>query len=53
MNNNKHTKFTIDIKDISADKEIKLEKNEKNSSIGFNPNDPEGNFSLDLAESFS
>lgn len=41
------------MKDISADKEIKMEKNEKNSAIGFNPSDPEGNFSLDLEESFS
>jgi hypothetical protein len=53
MNNNTQTKFTINLKDISADKEIKMEKNEKNSAINFDPKDPEGNFSIDLVESFS
>lgn len=46
MNNNQHTKFTIDLKDISADKEIQLKDN------AFDPFNPEGNVSLDLSEFF-
>ena len=53
MNNNVHTKFTINLKDISADKEIKLKKNPTNSAINFDPSNPEGTFTLDLAESYS
>tara|TARA_B110000285_G_C15102972_1_gene606126 strand:- start:1649 stop:1843 length:195 start_codon:yes stop_codon:yes gene_type:complete len=53
MNSNIHTKFTINLKDISADKEITLTKNPSNAGVNFDPSDPEGNFSLDLAESYS
>jgi len=53
MNNNVHTKFTINLKDISADKEIKIEKNAQNSAINFDPQNPEGRYALDLTESFN
>ena len=44
MNSNIHTKFTINLKDISADKEITLTKDPLNAGVNFDPNDPEGNF---------
>jgi len=53
MNSNVHTKFTINLKDISADKEIKLNNDSANSSINFDPSNPEGNFTLDLIESYN
>lgn len=37
MNNNTESKFTINLKDISADKDIKIEKDIKNSAINFDP----------------
>jgi len=52
MNDNVNTKFTINLKDISADKEILVEKDPLNAAAHFDPSDPEGNFTLDLSESF-
>jgi hypothetical protein len=37
MSSNQNTKFKINMQDISADKEIKLEKNMKDSSVNFDP----------------
>jgi hypothetical protein len=37
MSANQNTKFKINLKDISADKEIKLEKDMKDSSMNFDP----------------
>ena len=53
MNSNVHTKFTINLKDISADKEITLKNDSHNSSVNFDPSNPEGNFTMDLAESYN
>ena len=38
------------MQDISADKQIKLEKNMKDSSVNFDPQNPEGQYVLDLEE---
>ena len=53
MNNNQETKFNIQMKDISADKDIKIEKDVKNSALNFDPQNPEGKYTLDLAENFN
>lgn len=37
MNNNVHTRFTVNLKDISADKEIKISKDAQNSATNFDP----------------
>ena len=37
MSSNQNTKFKINMQDISADKQIKLEKNLKDSSVNFDP----------------
>ena len=52
INNNQNTKFKINLKDISADKEIMKVDNMKNKALNFDPSNPEGNYTLDLVESF-
>jgi hypothetical protein len=37
MNNNKNTKFKINLKDISADKEIVIDRDMNNGALTFDP----------------
>lgn len=50
MSSNQSCKFKINMQDISADKQIKLEKDLKDSSVNFDPQNPEGHYALDLEE---
>ena len=50
MSSNTNSKFKCNMQDISADKQIKLEKNMKDSSVNFDPQNPEGQYVLDLEE---
>lgn len=52
MSSNPHTKFTIDMANISADKEIKINKTKEDASLNFDPSNPEGMYNLDLEERF-
>jgi hypothetical protein len=52
VNNNQNTKFKVNMKDISADKEIVIDKDIKNMQSNFDPSNPEGSYTLDLEESF-
>ena len=53
MSNNKDTRFQINMKDISADKEVKLVRDPKDCTLNFDLNNMEGQYTLDLEEAFS
>ena len=53
MSTNTHTKFTLNMANISADKEVTIHKNREDSSLNFDPTNPEGPFNLDLEEAYN
>jgi hypothetical protein len=52
VNNNQNTKFKINLKDISADKEIVIEKDLTNCAATFDPQNPEGHYTLKLDQPY-
>ena len=53
MSTNQHTAYTIHMKNIDADFERKVSKNAENSAINFDPQNPEGKYSLNLEECYN
>lgn len=53
LSSNTHTKFALNMANISADKEVPIHKTAADTSINFNPTNPEGPFNLDLEEAYN
>lgn len=53
LSQNTHTKFKLDMANISADKDIPIQKKSEDNSLNFDPKNPEGQYNLDLEEAFN
>lgn len=53
MSFNNHTKFLVNMKDISADVEKKKSKQPDQITENFDPTSPEGKYSLDLSQNYN
>lgn len=53
LSNNTHTKFALNMANISADKEVPIHKAGEDTSVNFDPKNPEGPFNLDLEEAYN